>query len=91
MVLDDRVRGELLAELLSPGEHDLDGLLKQMGTGLLVTELQKLEKMKPDIAFRIANIMPRTRDELRAIYAKEKYTLQPEELDTIIELVKAHF
>ncbi|HOS81617.1 MAG TPA: RNA polymerase Rpb4 family protein [Methanolinea sp.] len=58
---------------------------------LLVTELQKLEKMKPDIAFRIANIMPRTRDELRAIYAKEKYTLQPEELDTIIELVKAHF
>mgnify|MGYP000845682281 CR=1 FL=1 len=58
---------------------------------LLVNELLKLEKMKPDIAFRIANIMPRTRDELRAIYAKEKYTLQPEELDTIIELVKAHF
>jgi len=58
---------------------------------LLVDELLKLEKMKPDIAFRIANIMPRTRDELRAIYAKEKYTLQPEELDTIIELVKAYF
>ena len=58
---------------------------------LLVNELLKLEKMKPDIAFRIANIMPRTPDELRAIYAKEKYTLQPEELDTIIELVKAHF
>ena len=25
--------------LVAPGEHDLDGLLKQMGTGLLVTEL----------------------------------------------------
>ena len=25
--------------LVTPGEHDLDGLLKQMGTGLLVTEL----------------------------------------------------
>jgi DNA-directed RNA polymerase subunit F len=56
----------------------------------LVSELLKLEKMKPDIAFRIANIAPRSRDELRAIYAKEKFTLSGEELDTIIELVKAH-
>jgi DNA-directed RNA polymerase subunit F len=57
----------------------------------LVSELQKLEKMKPDIAFRIANIMPRTRDELRAIYAKERFTLLGEELDAILDLVKAHF
>ncbi|OPX71605.1 MAG: RNA polymerase Rpb4 [Methanoregulaceae archaeon PtaB.Bin108] len=57
---------------------------------LLVNELLKMEKMKPDIAFRIANVMPRTRDELRAIYAKEKYTLQADELDTIIEVVKTH-
>jgi DNA-directed RNA polymerase subunit F len=57
----------------------------------LVTELLKMEKMKPDIAFRIANIMPKTRDEVRAIFAKERYTLSPEELDKIIELVMAHF
>lgn len=57
----------------------------------LVSELTGLEKMKPDIAFRIANIMPRTRDELRAIYAKEKFSLTGEELDQIIDLVKAHF
>lgn len=56
----------------------------------LVTELLKLEKMKPDIALRIANIAPRTRDELRAVYAKEKFTLSGEELDEIIDLVKAH-
>jgi DNA-directed RNA polymerase subunit F len=35
--------------------------------------------------------MPRTRDELRAIYAKEKYSLSTEELETIINLVKTHF
>jgi len=35
--------------------------------------------------------MPRTRDELRAIYAKEKYSLSGEELDGIIDLVKTHF
>ena len=56
----------------------------------LVGELLGQEKMKPEIAFRIANVMPRTRDELRAIYAKEKFTLTGEELDGIIEIVKAH-
>lgn len=57
----------------------------------LVTELLKLEKMKPEIAYRIANIMPKTRDEVRAIYAKERFTLSPEEVDTIVELVMTHF
>ncbi|HZD42729.1 MAG TPA: RNA polymerase Rpb4 family protein [Methanomicrobiales archaeon] len=57
----------------------------------LIEALLKLEKMKPDIAFRIANIMPRTRDELRAIYAKERFTLTGEELDAIIDLVTAHY
>ncbi|KUG20809.1 MAG: RNA polymerase Rpb4 family protein [Methanomicrobiaceae archaeon] len=56
----------------------------------LVTELVQLEKMKEEIAFRIANLMPRTRDELRAIYAKERFTLTTEELDEILELVAAH-
>jgi len=57
----------------------------------LVAELVQTEKMKPEIAYRIANIMPKTRDEVRAIFAKERYTLTPEELDKIIELVMTHF
>jgi len=57
----------------------------------LVASLLKLEKMKPEIAYRIANIMPKTRDEVRAIYAKERFTLMPEEVDTIVELVMTHF
>ena len=57
----------------------------------LVTELNKMEKMKPEIAYRIANIMPKTRDEVRAIFAKERYTLSPEEIDSIIEKVITHF
>jgi DNA-directed RNA polymerase subunit F len=57
----------------------------------LVAGLGKFEKMKPEIAFRIANIMPKTRDELRAIYAKERYTLTTEELDEILTTVAAHF
>ena len=57
----------------------------------LVQELSKMEKMKPEIAYRIANIMPKTRDELRAIYAKERFTLSPEELDAILKIVADHF
>ncbi|MFA5394861.1 MAG: RNA polymerase Rpb4 family protein [Methanomicrobiales archaeon] len=57
----------------------------------LVELLLKLEKIKPDIAYRIVNLMPRTRDELRSIYAKERFTLSGEELDEIIELVITHY
>ncbi len=57
----------------------------------LVADLLKMEKMKPEIAYRIANIMPKTRDEVRAIFAKERFTLSPEEIDKILELVTTHF
>ncbi len=57
----------------------------------LVGELMKREKMKEEIAYRIANLMPRTRDELRAIYAKERFNLTAEELDEVIDLVMTHF
>ena len=48
----------------------------------LINRLLELEKMKPVIAVRIADILPQSRDEIRSIYAKEKYTLSNEELDT---------
>lgn len=53
----------------------------------LVNELMKLEKMKPEIAIRIADILPLSNDEIRTIYAKERYTLSEEELKNILELV----
>lgn len=56
----------------------------------LVDELLKLEKMKPEIAIKIADMMPETKDELRSIYAKERYTLEVEELNTMLDLVSKH-
>jgi DNA-directed RNA polymerase subunit F len=53
---------------------------------LMVEELNKLEKMNPEIAIKIADIRPKTRDELRAIYAKERFNLSEEELDAILEI-----
>ncbi|MDD2438758.1 MAG: RNA polymerase Rpb4 family protein [Methanosarcinaceae archaeon] len=53
----------------------------------LVNKLLELEKMSPVIAVRIADLLPQSRDELRSIYTKEKYTLSNEELDQILEYV----
>ncbi len=53
----------------------------------LVEELLKLEKMKPEIAYRLADIMPVSLDEIRSIYAKERFTLSEEELNTILDLI----
>jgi DNA-directed RNA polymerase subunit F len=53
----------------------------------MVEELMKLEKMTQEIAVKIADIRPITKDELRAIYAKERFTLSEEELNGILEIV----
>lgn len=53
----------------------------------LINELMQLEKMKPEIANRIADILPLSNDEIRSIYAKERYSLTEEELNQIIEIV----
>jgi DNA-directed RNA polymerase subunit F len=53
----------------------------------MVDELVKLDKMNPEIAIKIADIRPSTKDELRAIYAKERFTLSEEELNAILEVV----
>ncbi len=53
----------------------------------IVEQLLKLEKMTPDIAVKIADTRPATKDELRAIYAKERFTLGEEELNGILDIV----
>ncbi|HJJ43399.1 MAG TPA: RNA polymerase Rpb4 family protein [Methanocorpusculum sp.] len=51
----------------------------------LLSILASMDKTKPEIACRMVNIMPKSRDEIRAIYAKERFTLLPEDLDRILD------
>ncbi|MDD1757456.1 MAG: RNA polymerase Rpb4 family protein [Methanotrichaceae archaeon] len=53
----------------------------------LVDGLMKLDKITPDICVKIVDIKPANKDELRAIYAKERFTLSEEELDKILDIV----
>lgn len=53
----------------------------------LVEELSSIEKVDGFIAHKIAEILPESKDEIRAVYAKERYTLDAEELDKILDIV----
>ncbi|MFB6117717.1 RNA polymerase Rpb4 family protein [Halosegnis sp.] len=53
----------------------------------LVEELQTLEKVDEATAYKVANLLPEDRDELRAVFAQERYSLSGEELDEVLNTV----
>lgn len=56
----------------------------------LVSDLRDLEKVDEPTAYKIANLLPRDRDELRSVYAQQRYTLSGDELDDILNVVARH-
>jgi DNA-directed RNA polymerase subunit F len=55
-----------------------------------VDQLSELEKVDEATAYKIANLRPLDRDELRAIFAQERYSLDGDELDEILDIVKQY-
>jgi DNA-directed RNA polymerase subunit F len=53
----------------------------------LINELLGLAKMKEGIAIRIADLMPKSPNEVRAIYAKERFTLTEADIEEILDCV----
>ena len=53
----------------------------------LVEELAEYEKVDEATAHKIADLLPRDRDELRSVYAQQRYSLDGEELDEILNVV----
>ncbi len=87
-VKEERSEEELGYELKKAIRH-VDAFAK-MDAGKsrdLTNNLLNLEKMKPEIAIRIADILPNTRDELRSIYAKERFVLTTEDLDQMLDII----
>ncbi|MFB6087247.1 MAG: RNA polymerase Rpb4 family protein [Haloarculaceae archaeon] len=52
-----------------------------------VAELREFEKVDEATAYKIANLQPQDRDELRSLYAQERFSLSGDELDEILEVV----
>jgi len=55
-----------------------------------VDALQELEKVDEATAYKIANLRPLDRDELRAVFSQERYSLDGDELDEVIDVVKQY-
>ena len=53
----------------------------------LVEELQELEFVDEPVAYKITDLLPQSRTELRAVFAQERYALEGDELDEILDIV----
>lgn len=56
----------------------------------LVEELREHEKVNDTTAFKIVDLLPQTRDELRTVYAQERYSLSGDELDDVLDIVSKY-
>ncbi|MCU4742133.1 RNA polymerase Rpb4 family protein [Halobacteria archaeon AArc-m2/3/4] len=79
---------ELRYELARAIEHvNRFAVLEPEEAQNLVDDLQELEKVDEQTSYKIANLLPHDRDELRSVYAQQRYTLSGEELDEILNVV----
>ncbi|MDR2855555.1 MAG: RNA polymerase Rpb4 family protein [Methanomicrobiales archaeon] len=52
----------------------------------LVLRLAEIENVTPIVAYRIADLLPKSREEVRAIFGKDRFAHTTEEIDSIIDL-----
>lgn len=79
---------ELPYELARTIEHvNRFSILEPDEANELVDNLLELDKVDESTAYKIADLLPQSRDELRAVYAQERYTLEGDELDEILDVV----
>jgi DNA-directed RNA polymerase subunit F len=84
-------RKELLYEQKIALEHaEKFAKLSAKQTKDLITDLLKIDHMDELQAYKIADILPNTDDDLKAIFAKERYTPNDKEIKNILEIVKKH-
>lgn len=84
-----REEGELLFETRRALKHlRLFAKLPAEKAKELVEELMSLPQVgRKDLAVKLADIMPRTADEVRVIYAKERVTLTSEQIKEILDVI----
>jgi len=81
-------RKELLYEQRIALEHaNMFAKLPVKKTEELIKELQKLEFIQEIHAYKIADILPKTDDDVKTIFAKERITLSEKDIKNILEIV----
>jgi DNA-directed RNA polymerase subunit F len=84
-IAEDR---EMRYELARAIEHvNRFAVLDVEGSRELVEELRGMEKVDGATAYKVANLLPADRDELRSVFAQERYSLDGDELDEVLDVV----
>ena len=79
---------EMRYELARAVEHvNRFAVLEAEESRELVGELLELEKVDEPTAYKITNLLPEDRDELRSVFAQERYSLSGDELDDVLDVV----
>ena len=56
----------------------------------MADELTKLERITEPFAYKIVDILPTHPEEVRAIFAKERFTLEDDEIKKILKIVEKY-
>lgn len=53
----------------------------------LMAQLMQVEMMTPANAYKLADLLPTHPDDVRAVFAKERFSLSKEDVDRVVEIV----
>lgn len=81
-------RKELIYEQKIALEHAQKfATLSLKDTQTLIKELRALERIEENHAYKIADLLPSTADDVKAIFAKERVTPNEKDIKAILEIV----
>ncbi len=88
----EKERKELIYEQRIALDHAQKfALLPVKKTNELIADLQKIESIKEAHAFKIADILPTTEDDVKAIFAKERFTPSESDIKNILKIIEKHY
>lgn len=88
----EKEREELLYEQKIALEHSNKfARLTEKKTKDLIKELKTLEFIQNNQAYKIADILPVTEDDVKTIFAKERITLKENDIKSILDIVKKYY
>lgn len=88
----EKERKELLYEQRIALEHAHKFARLPAGkTKTLIEELKKVDGVEEFHAYKIADILPETEDDVRTLFAKERVSISTESIKKILEIVEKHY
>lgn len=56
----------------------------------IINEVKQIDIVSDAVALKIADLLPRYPEDVRAIFSKERVTLEPQQIQQIIDIVEKH-